>query len=451
MSGVFNRLATRISLTIIGVALLTALLALLQYTFVWWQVQQFPASVREPLVALNDLLLAGEEPVKLRPHFETLVAGLNENAEELARLDVRFSRLSKLLLYGSIALLVAASVALALFLARRIAKPITAVASAAAKIADGDLSARADLPHYARHSQDETAVLAYNFNRMAAALETLEQERQAMIADIAHELRTPLTIVQGQLDAMQDGIVPFNHSELAKLDMQTELLARLIDDLRTLSLADARKLTLECVPTDLVYLARRVTDSFHDKAQNAGLELSFRAHSTFAPLEADPDRLAQVLTNLLENAVRYTPEGGRVGVSVRVLPGGLEVSVEDSGPGLEPEALRRVFDRFYRADSSRRRGGGGSGLGLTIVRTLVELHGGRVEAHNRTEGGAAFHVTLPQSVPRAATPRGSAAPQYTRQHTYQHAQQDTHQDTEEPLEVAVATPKKRARWLRGPV
>lgn len=391
-----NRLATRITLTIVGVALLTTLLAVLQYTFGWWQVQQFPQSVRDPLAKINELLLENEEPTKLRPHFEALLKGLSENAEELAQLDERFSRLSKALLYGSIVLLIVASVALALFLARRIARPITAVADAAAKLADGDLSARAALPNYARNSQDETALLAHNFNRMAAALEKLELERQAMIADIAHELRTPLTIVQGQLDAMQDGIVPFDHSELAKLDMQTELLARLIDDLRILSLADARKLTLEHVPTDLVYLARRVSESFQDKAQGRGLTLAFRPYAAQAPLEADPDRLAQVLTNLLENAIRYTPEGGWVGVSVRVLPGALELSIEDSGPGLTPEALRHVFDRFYRADSSRRRAGGGSGLGLSIVRTLVELHGGCVEVHNRSEGGAAFHVTLPQ-------------------------------------------------------
>lgn len=331
-----------------------------------------------------------------------MIRGFQESGAELEVYDRRTRLVRSLVLYSSIGLLVSASVAVALFLARRIAKPITAVADAAARIADGDLSARAALPQHARNSQDETGLLAYNFNRMASALEKLEGERQAMIADIAHELRTPLTIVQGQLDAMQDGIVPFSHDELAKLDMQTELLGRLIDDLRTLSLADARRLTLERVPTDLVYLARRITDSFRDKAQAHGLELTFRSASVQAPLEADPDRLAQVLTNLLENAIRYTPSGGWVGVSVRTLPGAFELSVEDSGPGLPQGALRHVFDRFYRADSSRRRAGGGSGLGLSIVRTLVELHGGYAEVHNRTEGGAAFHVTLPQRAEREA-------------------------------------------------
>lgn len=398
MSGLLNRLATRISLAIIGVALLTALLALLQWYFSWWQVQQLPPSIRDPINGIAELSRDDNaDPEDLRPLFEAMIQGFQESGDELESYDQRTRLIRSLVLYGSIGLLILASVAVSLFLARRIANPISAVAGAAAKIADGDLSARAALPQYARNSHDETAVLAYNFNRMATALEKLEGERQAMIADIAHELRTPLTIVQGQLDAMQDGIVPFSHDELAKLDMQTELLARLIDDLRTLSLADARRLTLERVPTDLVFLARRITDSFRDKAQSHGLTLTFRAMSAQAPLEADPDRLAQVLTNLLENAIRYTPAGGWVGVSVRTLPGALELSVEDSGPGLPPEALRHVFDRFYRADSSRRRAGGGSGLGLSIVRTLVDLHGGYAEVHNRSEGGAAFHITLPQS------------------------------------------------------
>ena len=239
-------------------------------------------------------------------------------------------------------------------------------------------------------------MLAHHFNAMAAVLEQLERERQAMIADIAHELRTPLTILQGQLDAMQDGIVPFDERELGKLDAQTELLGRLIDDLRTLSLADAKRLTLERTPTDLVAVACRVCESFREKAQRGGLTLDFCSDAPHAPLHADPDRLAQVLSNLLENAVRYTPPGGRVEVSVHTLAGGLELSVEDTGPGFPEGAQTRVFERFYRAETSRGRAGGGSGLGLAIVRTLVELHGGRVEAHNRAEGGAAFHVTLPQ-------------------------------------------------------
>ncbi|CAA9588638.1 MAG: hypothetical protein AVDCRST_MAG86-4168 [uncultured Truepera sp.] len=391
-----NRLATRLTLVIVGVALLTTLLALLQGYLFERQAQELPTAVRDPLMAITDGLEQERTPESLRPQFEALIKGLTQNYEEVQALGVRFSRLRDQVLVLSIGVLVILSVGLALFLARRISGPITAVAGAAARIAEGDLSARAELPHYARRSRDETAVLAHHFNAMAAALEQLERERQALIADIAHELRTPLTILQGQLDAIQDGIVPFNQGELGKLDAQTELLSRLIDDLRTLSLADAKRLTLERVPTDLVSVARRVCDSFREKAQRQGLTLDFRSTAPHAPFTADPDRLAQVLTNLLENAVRYTPSGGWVGVSVKTLSGGLKLSVEDTGPGLSHEAQARVFERFYRAETSRGRAGGGSGLGLAIVRTLVELHGGRVEAHNRAAGGAAFHVTLPQ-------------------------------------------------------
>ena len=391
-----NRLATRLTLTIVGVALLTTLLALLQVYVSQRQFQQLPAEVKDPLLAITDGLEQQQTPESLRPQFEALIQGLTQNFEEVQTLGNRFSRLRDQLLLLSIGVLLVLSVAAALFLARRISRPITAVAEAAARIAEGDLSARAVLPAYAQGSRDETGMLARHFDKMAEALEKLERERQALIADIAHELRTPLTILQGQLDAMGDGIVPLNRTELAKLDAQTELLARLIDDLRTLSLADAKRLTLERVETDLVRIARRVYESFREKAARQELNLTFHAATPHAPLFADPDRLAQVLTNLLENAVRYTPSGGWVRVSVAAPPGGAELSVEDSGPGLSDEAQARIFERFYRAETSRSRRGGGSGLGLAIVHTLVELHGGRVEARNRPQGGAAFHVTLPQ-------------------------------------------------------
>ncbi len=391
-----NRLATRLTLTIVGVALFTTLLALLQVYVSQRQFQQLPAEVRDPLVAISDGLKQQETAESLRPQFEVLIRGLTQNFEEVQALGTRFDRLRDRLLFVSIGVLISLSVAAALFLARRISRPITAVAEAAARIAEGDLSARAVLPAYAQGSRDETGMLARHFDKMAGALEQLERERQALIADIAHELRTPLTILQGQLDAMGDGIVPLDRSELGKLGVQTELLARLIDDLRTLSLADAKRLTLERVDTDLVRIARRVCDSFREKAGRQGLSLEFRTGATHAPLRADPDRLAQVLTNLLENAVRYTPAGGWIRVSVAAPSGGAELSVEDSGPGLPKEAQAHVFERFYRAETSRSRLGGGSGLGLAIVHTLVELHGGRVEAHNRPQGGAAFHVTLPR-------------------------------------------------------
>ena len=396
-----NRLATRLTLTIVGVALFTTLLALLQVYVSQRQFQQLPAEVRDPLIAISDGLRQQESAASLRPQFEVLIRGLTQNFDEVQALGTRYDRLRDRLLFLSIGVLVSLSVAVALFLARRISRPITAVAEAAARIAEGDLSARAVLPTYAQGNRDETGMLARHFDKMAAALEQLEHERQAMIADIAHELRTPLTILQGQLDALGDGIVPLDRTELGKLGVQTELLARLIDDLRTLSLADAKRLTLERLDTDLARIARRVYESFREKAGRQELSLEFRTGAPHVFLSADPDRLAQVVTNLLENAVRYTPAGGWIRVSVAALPGGAELSVEDSGPGFSQEAQAHIFERFYRAETSRNRRGGGSGLGLAIVHTLVELHGGRVEAHNRPQGGAAFHVTLPQHEPKS--------------------------------------------------
>lgn len=390
-----NRLATRLSLTIIAVALVTMLLATFQLYLFNRQLEQYPESVRAPIGAIIEALGAGAPAEALRPEFEALAQGLSDNAAELQALDARFARLRAGTFVASIALSLLVSVVLALVLAQRILRPISEVSRAAAHIAAGDLSARAALPKGV-NPRDETAALVGHFNGMAASLEGLEHERQAMIADVAHELRTPLTILQGHLDAMQDGIVPFEHAELAKLGRQAERLSRLVDDLRTLSLADAKRLTLTRRPTDVASLAARVVETFSERALRKGVQLQLRAPVERALVLADPDRLEQVLVNLLDNALRYGHAGGRVRLSVRTHEARVVLSVQDDGPGLSPETLGRAFDRFYRAEGSRSRAGGGSGLGLAIVRTLVELHGGEVKAANHGRG-AVFQVSLPQA------------------------------------------------------
>lgn len=391
-----NRLATRMSLIIIGVALLTILLALLQYYLGWWQFRQLPSELRKPLTEVNDIFDNGQlkKPAELRPQFEAIITALENNSAEVTRLDRRFRRERNGVLYGSIALLTIFSVTIGIISARRISEPISAVAAAAARIADGDLSARAEIPKRMEKSRMETATLAQNFNAMASSLEALEHERQALIADIAHELRTPLTILQGQLDAMTDGISPFTPDELGKLGAQTQLLSRLIDDLRILSLADAKRLTLKRVPVDVADLTERVVEGFQERAQRKGITLDVQTPANFI-IHSDPDRLAQVLANLVDNALRYTPGGGHVCTTLSRSAGQLHLTVSDDGPGLSSEVLERAFERFYRAESSRTRASGGSGLGLAIVRTLVELQGGTVSASNNATKGATFAVTLP--------------------------------------------------------
>lgn len=286
---------------------------------------------------------------------------------------------------------------LSFWLSWRVAGPVAAVAEAADRVTRGDLSTRVSLPGRPKGAKDELALLAERFNTMAETLARLEDERRRMVADIAHELRTPVAIIQAQLDAFEDGIFVPDREEIASLVQETHLLARLIDDLRLLSLADVGRLDLDRRPTDLVALTRSALLGFEAEARDAGISLVLDHAGAEVWGEVDAVRVREVLHNLLGNALRHTPAGGRVSVSVFKGGGGTGLTVSDSGPGIPEGALAHVFNRFYRAEASRSRTTGGSGLGLAIVKTLVELHGGTVAADNRRGGGAQFTVTLPDA------------------------------------------------------
>lgn len=299
-------------------------------------------------------------------------------------------------------LLVSALVALpiglltAMLIGNYLSRPIVAVSDAARRVAAGDLTARATMRGGALRT-GESAELLRDFNKMAASLEQLENERQKMITDVAHELRTPLTIVQGQVDAMQYGVVPLDRGELAKLSRHIELLARLIKDLRVLSQADSRRLTLDTSAVDLAALSIDIVDGFQDQAALGGVTLSFEDQPA-GPLvlQLDGDRIAQVLINLLSNAIRHTPRDGQVAVSLQAFSERVELSVRDEGDGLAADEVERVFERFYRTDASRNRASGGSGLGLAIARAIAELHGGTLTARNLPGRGAEFSLALPR-------------------------------------------------------
>ena len=280
----------------------------------------------------------------------------------------------------------------AALIAWRLARPLSAVSKAARLFAEGDLSARARLlpgqGRYERRWGGEAIRLVDDFNAMAASLERLEAERQATTAAIAHELRTPLAVLQARLAALRDGIFALDAREVQLLAQQTDLLARLVEDLRTLSLAEAGKLTLNLHTCNLSALVRDVVESFEPRAAAKGVRLEVRAEE--ATLMGDAPRLRQVVGNLLDNALRFAPERSSVEVTLRTDQVGVSLLVRDTGPGLSESDRVRVFERFYRADAER----SGSGLGLAIVKSLVELHGGRVEAMNAPEGGALFRVSL---------------------------------------------------------
>ncbi len=291
-----------------------------------------------------------------------------------------------------IAALVAGILALGLgaILFRQITAPLHSLTAAAQQIARGDLQARVPT-----RGDDELAQVARAFNAMADALAQMRAARQNQIADIAHELRTPLAVLRANLEGMQDGVVPLNQEQIAEIHGETLHLARLVDDLRVLSLAETGQLELKRAPADVSTLARGVVEGARAVFTDKGIALEFFAAGA-ARSNVDADRMIQVLQNLLNNARRYSSRGGRVSVAVRDLSDEIELSVTDRGIGIAPEELPRVFERFHRADKSRARSSGGSGLGLAIVKQLVEAHGGRVFVESEVGSGSRFGIVIPK-------------------------------------------------------
>jgi signal transduction histidine kinase len=286
---------------------------------------------------------------------------------------------------GAIAL---SAVVVGAFLLRGLLKPVRELTTATRALADGDLARRVTV-----HTGDEIGELSDAFNQMAENLQRAEQLRRDMTADIAHELRNPLAVMQAQVEALADGVRAPTPKNLAPILDHTRLLSRLVEDLRTLALADSGGLALDLVPANLMGLAERSTETYRREADQAGVRMEVTGEPVTAVV--DPMRLEQVLGNLLANALRHTPRGGVIRIRVAESAGGAILEVSDNGDGIPSESIPFVFERFYRADRSRARAAGGSGLGLAITRQLVEAHGGTISAANRAEGGAVFTVTLP--------------------------------------------------------
>jgi signal transduction histidine kinase len=282
-------------------------------------------------------------------------------------------------------------------LAHRMLAPVRHLTRAAGRLAEGDLSHRVPVT-----TKDELGQLAVSFNSMIDGLDRLERSRRELLHDVAHELRTPLTSLRCQIEALQDGLLAPDAEALESLHEETAHLGRLVDDLRDLSLATAGRLHLEREELDLREEAARAARATRSGTEEETAEIEVEIASGLT-VTADPGRLQQVLRNLLVNALRHTPAGGSVRVSARRLEaaddGRVEITVADDGPGIDPEHLPHLFDRFYRTDPSRSRTTGGAGLGLAIVKYLVEAHGGHVWAENAAQGsgktGAVFRFTLP--------------------------------------------------------
>jgi signal transduction histidine kinase len=371
-----------VALLILGLVVLLESLAFVR------EYQQLPRVLRQPLFGnsqqTEDQAFLDQLPEGVRGAYINRV----EQFQNAFR-DFRRARRRSIFLSAFIALFLGTLFAVAL--ARRISRPLAAVSKAANEMRHGKLSARVDATTL-QNADEETLALSQSFNEMAETLEKNELERKNMIADIAHELRTPLAVMQARLAAMQDEVIPLNASEIERVYKQTELLSRLIADLRTLSLAEAGRLSLQKRDIDLGELIKHVVSSFEAPAKLKDVQLELSARSLM--IHADADRLTQVFSNLLDNALRYTPEQGRIKVGLESGTGNITICIRDSGPGLSDEALEKAFDRFFKGDERS-----GSGLGLVIVKTLIELHGGSVTARNHPEGGAVFEISLTRAWP----------------------------------------------------
>ena len=293
-----------------------------------------------------------------------------------------------------LATLVAGVIAVILggFITWTVTRPMRELTHATRAIAAGDLSQRVTV-----QAGDEIGDLATAFNQMAAGLERGESLRRQMTADIAHELRTPLSVIQGNVEALQDGVFPLTLASLEPIQAKTELLGRLVEDLRNLALAEAGQLPMDRQPTDLVGLVDRTVAGFQATAEIKSVAIRVIAETELVA-DADPQRIEQVLINLLSNALRHTPQEGLVTIELNAQPTGrLNVRITDSGPGIPPELLPNIFERFYRVDPGRARGrhGDGTGLGLAVARSIVKAHNGSIAVENAPNGGASFWFTLP--------------------------------------------------------
>jgi signal transduction histidine kinase len=333
----------------------------------------------------STVVLRGGLPVGATP-WRLFVLPNGQDADALApvRGSIQHS------IWQSAALGIVAAVIVAILLGGYIVKPIRELTAATQAMSGGDTARRVRI-----RTHDEIGQLGDSFNRMADAIETTERLRRQMITDVAHELRTPLTRIVVQLEGMEDGHVAAEEA-IAGVRDDVARLGHIVDDLRDLSLADARELAISREALALDHCIAGAVDRMQKNAGNARIALTQRAAPNPALVLGDTMRVAQILDNLIANALQYTPAGGSVEVGAMESGDFVECFVQDSGPGIAPEQLPFIFERFYRADGSRNRATGGSGLGLAIVKSLVEAQGGSVRAESVPGHGARFTWTLPR-------------------------------------------------------
>ena len=318
------------------------------------------------------VLLVGKDAFRARPMEEQFI-----------------QRTSTWLLYSALG---AASVALILgiLLAYNLTRPIHELIKATEVISQGTLGQQVTV-----RSKDEMGKLANAFNKMSTDLERSNRARRQMTADIAHELRTPLSLIIAQAEAVQDGILPANRKNFDVIHEEADRLENMVEDLRLLSLADAGELTINLEPVSVEKLLHEVAGMYPARLQKTKITLEEQISPNLPDMLIDPGRMIQVLTNIIDNALRHTPEEGRVTLEARQVQNMVEIAIRDTGSGVEDENLERIFDRLYRVDTSRQRENAGSGLGLAIAKSIVEMHQGRIWAESRVGEGLTILIRVP--------------------------------------------------------
>jgi signal transduction histidine kinase len=302
------------------------------------------------------------------------------------------NRTTQLLFYSALATM-AFALLIGILLSRSLTSPIRELTEATHAVSQGDLSQQVPI-----RSQDELGELGKAFNKMSAELSRSVNARRQMTADIAHELRTPLSLILGHSEAVHDGVLPPTPENFEIIREEATRLEHLVNDLRVLSLADAGELSMSLQTVEPERLLQEVASLYQFQAQQKKIALDLDAAASLPAIEVDPGRMTQVLTNILDNAMRHTPEGGRIVLSARGMDNEVELAVQDSGPGLQPEDVERIFERFYRTDTSRQRDSatlGGSGLGLAIAKSIVLAHRGQIWAQSETDKGLKIVISLP--------------------------------------------------------
>jgi signal transduction histidine kinase len=293
------------------------------------------------------------------------------------------------LLTGGILAIVVATF-ITYILARRISQPIRVLTLAVSRLGKGDFSQRVEI-----NDKSEVGELAQTFNSMADNLEKSETLRRHIVTDVAHELRTPVSNIRGQLEAIQDKLLKPDAKSIGSLHEETMLLSRLIDDLQDLTLMEAGKINIRKEPEDVKAIILQTVDVMQPRAKSSGLSIYTDIPDGLPLCYVDQHRVSQILKNLVSNAIIHTPRQGRINISAKKLDSQVEISVADTGEGISQEDLPYIFERFYRADKSRTRVTGGTGLGLTIARRLVEAHGGEIKVESEPGKGSRFYFTIP--------------------------------------------------------